>query len=106
MISSSYNFSGFFEALDAEDRDYLDIIYLAEQEATEVERMLYNPKSLTKIPFHEVENYAKTVKNFISFMRYGVKPVGVDNADFDLFRSVCMKLAEKGRLQGRCSDLI
>jgi hypothetical protein len=42
--------------------------------------------------------YYRLAVGFLTFMRYGMKPAGVSDEDFQLLRPVCAALVEKGAL--------
>ncbi len=61
-------------------KQYLDVIYLAEQEATRAERCYYHPLCGSFDSLADIRSYADQLKRFIRFMRYGVKPKGMPPA--------------------------
>jgi len=71
MISQSCDFDEFFESV--RDRDYLDVIYLADKEATEAERLKYRSRAGRTLCSETCLDYADALKGFIRYMRYGVK---------------------------------
>jgi hypothetical protein len=75
MKSDSYDIFTFIDEMG--EKNYLDIIYLAEQEATRAERCFYHPHCGTYDSLADIRLYADTLKRFIRFMRYGVKPKGM-----------------------------
>jgi hypothetical protein len=78
MISKSCDFDEFLERV--RDRDYLDVIYLADKEATEAERLKYRARSRRFVPPEACEGYADVLKGFIRFMRYGVKTPSMEDS--------------------------
>lgn len=71
MISQSCDFDEFLQRM--RDRDYLEVIYLADKEATEAERLKYRSRT-RRLDSHEAcVSYPDLLKGFIRFMRYGVK---------------------------------
>jgi hypothetical protein len=86
MISKSRDIREFFEAV--KDRVYSDIIYLAEQEATEAERFFYLTRSSQERTSLESKKYADLLKDFISYMRYTIKPTDIREENIRLFRSL------------------
>jgi hypothetical protein len=83
MISANLNIVEFIENLKTED--YLSIIYLSNQEATEVERRVLRGKSANP---GRNRDYVRNLKNFIFFMRYGYKPFSIDTEHYNLFIKV------------------
>jgi hypothetical protein len=77
MISQSCDFEEFFDRVS--DRDYLEVIYLANKEATEVERLKYRLRARRLVPPESCLSYADALKGFIRFMRYGVKTPSMEN---------------------------
>ncbi|MGD9363502.1 MAG: hypothetical protein PVH85_31860 [Desulfobacterales bacterium] len=72
MISSDCDINKFVSSLG--DKDYLDIIFLADREATEVERIAL--QSGYEIGEREkcLKDYADNLKDLICFLKYTVKP--------------------------------
>jgi len=71
MISQSCDFDEFLQRM--RDRGYLEVIYLADKEATEAERLQYRSRAKRLDPSEACVSYADLLKGFIRFMRYGVK---------------------------------
>ena len=71
MISQTCDFDEFIERV--RDLDYPQVIYLADKEATEAERLKYRSKTRSLVPPEACDSYAEALKAFIRFMRYGVK---------------------------------
>ena len=86
MISSNCNFSDFVAAIKNEA--YHDIIYLADQEATAVERLLYRNGINDDEKKKCGQRYASILKELISYMRYNVKPKDSENEYVELFALV------------------
>jgi hypothetical protein len=78
MLSKSCDFDEFLERV--RDRDYLEVIYLADKEATEAERLKYRSRAGKVVPPEACSGYVDTLKGFIRFMRYGVKSPSMENA--------------------------
>jgi hypothetical protein len=78
MISQSCDFDEFIESV--KDRGYLDVIYLADKEATEAERLKYRSRA-GRTPCSETcVDYADALKGFIRYMRYGVKSLSMEDS--------------------------
>ena len=75
MISDRCDFNEF--VLKAKGRDYQEVIYLAEREATEAERRFYHPRLAKTEKTLCGQDYARCLKDFITFMRYGIKPANL-----------------------------
>jgi hypothetical protein len=78
MLSKSCDFDEFLERV--RDRDYLEVIYLADKEATEAERLKYRSKARKFVPPKACTGYVDTLKGFIRFMRYGVESPSMENS--------------------------
>jgi hypothetical protein len=85
MISTSYNMKEFIEAV--KDKNYFDVIYLTNHEATESERLSYRRREASSLN-QNLSEYVNTLKGLILFMRHGIKAKGVSSGDFDLFGSI------------------
>ena len=48
--------------------------------------------------------YVDVLKGFLFFMKQGIKPMGVEDADFAKFRSICEKLVAKGQFTPNILD--
>jgi hypothetical protein len=78
MLSKSCDFDEFLERV--RNRDYLEVIYLADKEATEAERLKYRSRAGKIAPPEACSGYVETLKGFIRFMRYGVKSPSMENS--------------------------
>ena len=99
MISPSFNIKEFVDALKGED--YMVILHLAELEATAAERFVIHNKSNSK----EYEEYAYTLKEFICFLRYGVRAPDVNEYCWQIFLKACENVAEVMNIPPRCYGL-
>jgi hypothetical protein len=85
MISSDCNFKTFIEAVKDKDRE--EVIYLAEQEATQADRLVlqskYSPKEKQKCG----KQYSAILKAFIQYIKYTVKPAIPEDHEYKLFPS-------------------
>jgi hypothetical protein len=88
MISPELNLVEFLNVI--EDMDLYDILRLSESESTEAEKV-------AEVKGYG-EDYADAVRDFAYLMRYGQKPIGVDEERFRAFRAVCEKLVTKKQL--------
>jgi hypothetical protein len=100
MISASCSVRQFVEAI--KDMDYLDMVYCAEQEATEAERTVYRAKGAMASRAKESRRYADRLKGFIRFMLYGVRSSDLTYSDIKLFRSLCDEYVKRTQLEARC----
>ena len=76
MISDHCDFEEF--ALQADGRNFDDIITMADREATEAERRFYHSSIVDSDKLLCGQQYAECLKGFITFLRYGIKPAGLD----------------------------
>ena len=89
MISVNCDIREFISEL--ENKDFFEMIYLLDKEATDAERQLYNPKSEMSEKQICGPEYVSNLKNLIFYLRYGAKPRGLRKEDLSLFKSVCQK---------------
>lgn len=93
MISPKCDLRQFIEAIQT--RDYLEAIGLADQEATEAERLRF------RIRGDELENagncprYAELIKGLIQYLRYGVRTSLVRQEDVEIFRTLREQLLDR-----------
>ncbi len=83
MISERCDFKDF--VLEAKGKGYQEIIYLADLEATEAERRLYHAGTTDQDQTRCGRDYARCLKDFITFMRYGLKPAHIHQEALILF---------------------
>jgi hypothetical protein len=72
MISKECRFADFVGAV--RNKDYFEILELANQEATEAERLFLRPRVDPLTRQRCGREYADRIKQLISYMRYEVKP--------------------------------
>ena len=89
MISDNCDIREFISEL--ENKDFFEMIYLLDKEATEAERQLFNPKSEMSERQICGPEYVSKLKNLIFYLRYGAKPKGLKQENLNLFNSVCEK---------------
>lgn len=95
MISDRCDFNEF--VLKAKGRDYHDIIYLADREATEAERRFYHSSAPDQDQALCGQGYAKSLKSFIVFMRHGIKTHGINHDDLLLMDDIRKQALQKNR---------
>jgi hypothetical protein len=86
MISSNCSIGEFLK--EVEKRDPLEIIHLADLEATEAERMLLRPSTNGKERETCGLMYARSLKALINDLRCRVNRVAVDSDELQLFQSL------------------
>ncbi len=86
MISSNCDIREFIAKL--ENKDFFEMIYLLDQEATEAERQLFNPKS--KLCEKQIcgPEYVANLKNLIFYLRYGARPKGLQEEYILMLESI------------------
>lgn len=89
MISTKCDIREFIAALV--DKDFFEMIYLLDKEATEAERKLFNPKSEMSERQICGPEYVSNLKNLIFYLRYGARPKGLRKEHIGLIDSVCGK---------------
>ena len=87
MISANCDIREFISAL--ENKDFFEMIYLLDKEATEAERQLYNPKSEMSERQISLPEYVSNLKNLILYLRYGARPRGLRKDHISLIDSIC-----------------
>jgi hypothetical protein len=102
MISPSCDFKTFVEGI--KDKDFGDIIYLAEQEAVDAWRLGQRLIRTGSLDHQESMRYSETLKELIFFLRNGIKPRESKREDIELFEVVCGDLLSRSH-QSRCGDL-
>lgn len=95
MISDRCDFNEFVR--QAQGRHYEDIIYLADREATEAERRFYHHDPADQKKAICGQEYAQCLKEFITFIRYGIKPPHLAGDVSVLFEHVRDNLPSRSR---------
>ena len=85
MISKSCDFNEFLEKINGQE--YPDILLAANDEATAAERIFYKRKSREKNRIAPFQEYAMVLKDFIYFLRNGIKPSSIREFDFQEFQA-------------------
>jgi hypothetical protein len=83
MISKECKFSDFVGSL--RDKDFFEILDLANQEATAAERLGLQPRVDPAVRQRCGKQYAEQIKRLIACMRYAVKPRSACAHDAELF---------------------
>jgi hypothetical protein len=86
MISANCDFSHFVAAI--KDKPYDDIIYLADQEATAAERLLFRNDVASDERRKCGQRYATILKRLIAYMRSNVRPQNKEDEYSELFALV------------------
>ncbi len=94
MLSDSCSFEEFIENVQADD--LMELMYLTEKEATEAERRLFRPRVSPLCKEKCGIHYAETLKNFLFYMRYGIRPAGISDEIFKAYRRACDGLGYPG----------
>jgi hypothetical protein len=102
MISADCSFKEFISAI--EGSDYYDIMTKVEQEATEAERCSYRGKVSSNDKEQCGKYYAATLKNFLSYLRFGIKHRGIREDHFQLFMAVGQTLQSDNRFPTRATS--
>ena len=87
MLSSSLSISEFMEKV--EGHSYHEIIEMTDMEATAVERLYY--KSCGNTDCGKILCYAGCLKDFILYLRYGVKTRATRNLNLAPFREISLE---------------
>jgi len=86
MISKACDFSEFLDKVTG--CDYADLIILANEEATAAERTFYKQKAHQDSSPNEYQEYAIVLKDFIGFLRNGIKSSSIRDFDFEPFHDI------------------
>ena len=86
MISENCDFRDFI--VELENKDYFEMIYLIDKEATEAERQLFNPRSEMSERVICGPEYVSNLKNLIFYLRYGAKRRGLHTEHIKLLESI------------------
>ncbi len=87
MISANCDIREIISEL--ENKDFFEMIYLLDREATEAERQLFNPRSKLSNRLVCGPEYVINLKNLIFYLRYGARPKGLREEDIHLLDSIC-----------------
>lgn len=102
MISSRCDIWEFSE--HAKNLDDFGLILLANQEATDAERLIYRKgKMEAGVDEENLHSYVQTLKDLICFIRYGYRSKSVDSSIGQLFDDLCSTITEDRRPRPRCS---
>ena len=86
MISKSCDFNEFLEKVNGQE--YPDILLAANDEATAAERFFHKMKFREENRIASFQEYAMVLKDFIYFLRNGIKPSSIREFDFQEFQAV------------------
>jgi hypothetical protein len=89
VISENYNIREFIAEL--ENKDFFEMIYLLDKEATEAERKLFNLKTKLGASQICVLEYVSDLKNLIFYLRYGGRPRALRKKHIRLLDAVCRR---------------
>lgn len=94
MISPTFNLREFLHAMIGED--YRNILIAAAQECAEAERLSCGVRGAVKARQMGSSDYIFALKKFLFFMQRGLRPTGVKDWEFAMYRSVCEPLVGTG----------
>lgn len=86
MISEDCDFNEFVESV--KHKEWPELIYLIDQEATHAERMTYKNRCQNNTDVASYCEYASKLKAFVHFLRYGVQPSRIKDANLEAFHTV------------------
>lgn len=99
MLSPAFNLEQFVEKVRGED--YFGIVYAAEQEATEAERLSLRLQKTLDPDFNKSKSYADTLKKLINYLRYGFLPFSLEDYQYALFKIVYKEMSHKKSFHSR-----
>lgn len=76
MISSSFDFQEFAQAVKG--KDFHEIIFVAEKEATEAWRTTYH-STVSEVNMQKSQQYQRRLIGLIDYIRNGVHPTGQES---------------------------
>lgn len=85
MLSDTFSIVEFLGK--AKCNNYQRVLTLAHREATDVERFLYKHQNVS-VGDTKLREYATVLKDFISYMRYGIKTRKVRALDLEHFKDL------------------
>lgn len=101
-----YKFQSFLDRV--KDLHYPEMIKAAEEEAQLIDGGLYQGRGRRGIR-KEYRNlaleYRRLPGGFLFFLRYGIKPNGVSNAEFHSFKPAIESLVQKGQRKSEILNL-
>jgi hypothetical protein len=83
MISKNCDFKMFIEAV--KNKDHMEVVYLAEQEATRAERLALRSPSNPEEKQKCGREYSGLLKGLIQYLRYSIKPKLPEGHDYQVF---------------------
>ena len=89
MISDKYSFVHFVNTV--KDKDHLDIIYLAEQEATEAWRQSMQKDKQAMNNIQENLSYQSKLLGLIDYMRHGLQSKDFTNQERQLLQTITIQ---------------
>jgi hypothetical protein len=85
MLSDAFSIVEFLDK--AKSDNYQRVLTLAHREATDVERFLYKKQNVSAGDT-KLREYATVLKDFICYMRYGIKTRKVRSLDLEHFKDL------------------
>lgn len=92
-----YSLRDFLEQI--QDLDWHEIITAANAKCASLERSSYGVKGAIKKRESGSIDLAEKIKGLLFWLQNGIKPVGLTESEFQMLRSICIKLIEKKQLR-------
>ncbi len=86
MVSESGSLEEFVDRVRG--KHYEDLVFLVDQEATDAERRMYSHRRDNSGDPERFRRYADQIKDFLLYLRHGVKTAEIGNVDLQGFRNV------------------
>jgi hypothetical protein len=96
MSGSFYSLREFLESV--EDKSYLDILRETRRQGTAAERASFRVRGAVEARNGGSMAFAECLKGLVFLLENHIRPAGVHDHDFELFRPLCEKLVAKGQL--------
>lgn len=97
MARFPYDIEDFIEQV--KDKDYHEILRLAAEEGSRVQRASYKVRGATEARRQGSPQYARLLGGLVFFLKSGVKPSGIDDWDFQRFRPIAENLVRKDQFK-------
>ncbi len=97
MISPECDLDHFAKKLN--NKSYYDILDLLEKETIEAQRRLFQKQDPSMIDRGKLKEYSEILKGLLTFLRFGIKPLILDDTVFPVFMPALKRLLEEKEFQ-------
>ena len=103
MDGNQYNFEDFIDKV--KDMDYVDIMNYGDGEVARMESLPDSKPGAVIDRDMGSTNYTEQIKAFLFFMSKGIKPIGISEYDFKLYRIVVEYLVIKEQMKPEAIEI-